>query len=51
MVQQVPGRSFSVTGLPITFDGQRPAVRFAAPRLGEHTDEVFGTDTKTQAAE
>lgn len=42
MVQQVPGRDFTVTGLPITLDGQRPPIRAASPRLGEHTEEVLG---------
>lgn len=42
MVQSVPDRDFRVTGLPITLDGQRPAVRFPSPKLGEHTEEVLG---------
>lgn len=51
MVQPVPGQDFRVTGLPITLDGQRPPIRFAAPRLGQHTAEVLGTDKAAQAAE
>ena len=42
MVQQVPDRDFRITTLPITLDGKRPPVRFASPKLGEHTDEVLG---------
>ncbi len=42
MVQQMPGQTFQVTGLPVTLDGQRPQIRAAAPALGEHTDEVLG---------
>lgn len=26
-------------GLPLRFDGVRPAIRSRPPRLGEHTDE------------
>jgi crotonobetainyl-CoA:carnitine CoA-transferase CaiB-like acyl-CoA transferase len=29
-------------GLPIMFDGERPGIVRRAPRLGEHTKEVFG---------
>ena len=32
----VPGEDFSLTALPLLLDGQRPALRGAAPRLGEH---------------
>jgi crotonobetainyl-CoA:carnitine CoA-transferase CaiB-like acyl-CoA transferase len=28
-------------GLPLSFDGERPPFRRAAPQLGEHTDELF----------
>jgi formyl-CoA transferase len=42
MVQDVPGRDFTLTGLPLTLDGERPQIRAASPRLGEHTDEVLG---------
>jgi len=36
IVQPVPGEDFRLTGLPLSFDGQRPAIRAGAPRLGEH---------------
>lgn len=41
MVQDVPGRDFKLTGLPLTLDGERPPIRFASPGLGEHTAEVL----------
>jgi formyl-CoA transferase len=36
MLQPVPGEDFSLTALPLTIDGERPAHRAPAPRLGEH---------------
>ncbi|MEK7344988.1 MAG: CoA transferase [Pseudomonadota bacterium] len=36
MLAPVPGEDFSLTALPLLLDGQRPALRSAAPRLGEH---------------
>ena len=33
-IQQVPGESFTLVGLPISFDGVRPQIRGAAPDLG-----------------
>ena len=35
----VPGEDFQLTGLPLSFDGVRPAYRSAAPRLGQHNAE------------
>ena len=35
-VQAVPGEDFSLTGLPLSFNGLRPAMNPGAPRLGEH---------------
>ena len=34
ILQPVPGEDFQLTGLPITIDGVRPALRSAAPMLG-----------------
>jgi formyl-CoA transferase len=34
LIQKVPGERFTLTGLPIAFDGVRPAIRGAAPALG-----------------
>jgi formyl-CoA transferase len=36
MLAPVPGEDFSLTALPLVIDGQRPALRGGAPRLGEH---------------
>ena len=43
MLQKVPGldRDVPLIGLPIQFDGVRPAFRRRAPKLGEHTREVL----------
>ncbi|RPH40076.1 MAG: CoA transferase [Burkholderiales bacterium] len=37
IVQPVPGTDFALTGLPLSFDGERPAIRGPAPRLGADT--------------
>jgi formyl-CoA transferase len=34
LMQEVPGEDFSLLGLPISFDGERPAIRAGEPRLG-----------------
>lgn len=34
MFQSVPGEDFTLTALPLSFDGERPAIRHGAPRLG-----------------
>ncbi len=39
----VPGEDYSLTGLPLTINGDRPALRGGPPRLGEHNLELFGT--------
>jgi crotonobetainyl-CoA:carnitine CoA-transferase CaiB-like acyl-CoA transferase len=36
MAQRVPGEDFTLTALPLSFDGERPAHSRVAPRLGEH---------------
>jgi crotonobetainyl-CoA:carnitine CoA-transferase CaiB-like acyl-CoA transferase len=41
LLQQVPGLSIPLIGLPLSFDGERPGPGRAAPRLGEHTKEVL----------
>jgi crotonobetainyl-CoA:carnitine CoA-transferase CaiB-like acyl-CoA transferase len=38
LVQAVPGTSMKFLGLPLSFDGQRPAPSAAPPKLGEHTE-------------
>ena len=42
MVQPVPGMDLELMGLPISFDGKRPAIRRAPPALGEHDGEIKG---------
>jgi len=42
MVQPVPGTDLELMGLPISFDGKRPAIRRAPPALGEHDGEIKG---------
>ena len=41
LLQQVPDSAMKFIGLPVSFDGIRPAVRSRPPRLGEHTGEFF----------
>ena len=35
ILQDVPGEDYRLTGSPLSFDGVRPAIRNAAPRLGD----------------
>jgi crotonobetainyl-CoA:carnitine CoA-transferase CaiB-like acyl-CoA transferase len=41
MLQESPDGRLTIMGLPLSFDGERPPFRRAAPQLGEHTDEVL----------
>lgn len=41
LLQDVPGEDFQLTGLPLSFDGERPRFQSAAPRLGEHNAQGF----------
>jgi crotonobetainyl-CoA:carnitine CoA-transferase CaiB-like acyl-CoA transferase len=43
LMQEVPDSAMKFIGLPLSFDGERPAIRSRPPRLGEHTDTVFKT--------
>ena len=36
IIQHVPGESFTLTGLPLSIDGERPAITGPAPELDEH---------------
>jgi crotonobetainyl-CoA:carnitine CoA-transferase CaiB-like acyl-CoA transferase len=38
MVQPVPGDTATLMALPLSFDGARPTIRLAPPRIGEHDD-------------
>lgn len=40
MVQPVPEIELDLMSLPLSLDGQRPAIRSRAPKLGEHNVEV-----------
>jgi len=42
MFSTVPGEDYTLTGLPLTINGNRPQVRGGPPRLGEHNLELFG---------
>jgi len=42
MIQPVPDLGLDLMGLPISFDGARPAIRRPPPRLGEHNGEILG---------
>ncbi len=44
LVQDVPDSAMKFIGLPLSFDGMRPAIRGRPPKLGEHTNEIFKTD-------
>ena len=42
IIQRLPGDDYDIVSLPISFDGRRPPIRRAPPRLGEHNAEVRG---------
>ena len=41
MLQESPDGRLTIMGLPLSFDGERPPFRRAAPQLGEHSDELL----------
>jgi len=41
LMQDVPASTMNFVGLPLSFDGARPAIRSRPPGLGEHTDDIF----------
>jgi crotonobetainyl-CoA:carnitine CoA-transferase CaiB-like acyl-CoA transferase len=41
IMQQSPDGDITLLGLPLSFDGVRPAFRKAPPKLGAHTSEIF----------
>lgn len=49
ILQPGPEGAFPTVGLPLTFDGERPAYRAAAPTLGQHTADWLPTAAKEQA--
>jgi len=46
LMQEVPASAMKFIGLPLSFDGTRPAIRSRPPRLGEHTQQIFKTKEK-----
>ena len=44
IIQQGNEGGPSLMGLPLSFNGERPPLRRYAPKLGEHNDEIKGTD-------
>ena len=40
MLQNLPGDSLRLVGMPLRFDGERPPLRRSAPSLGQHDAEV-----------
>ena len=43
MLQPVPGAdNLELVALPLNFDGEKPKIRRAPPKLGEHNAEVRG---------
>ena len=41
ILQPVAGEDYTLIGLPLSFDGERPPIRRRAPGLGEHTDDII----------
>jgi crotonobetainyl-CoA:carnitine CoA-transferase CaiB-like acyl-CoA transferase len=42
MLQHAPGSDLALLGLPLSFDGARPAMRSPPPPLGDATDDILG---------
>jgi len=40
IIQPIPGDDYEVVALPVSFDGERPPIRRAPPRIGEHDAEL-----------
>jgi crotonobetainyl-CoA:carnitine CoA-transferase CaiB-like acyl-CoA transferase len=47
MMQESPDGRITLLGLPLSFDGVRPAFRKAPPALGAHTSEIFPASSKS----
>ena len=43
ILQDVPGEDYQLTGSALSFDGVRPAIRNAAPRLGDGTAQALAS--------
>jgi crotonobetainyl-CoA:carnitine CoA-transferase CaiB-like acyl-CoA transferase len=48
MLQESPDGRLTIMGLPLSFDGERPPFRRAAPQLGEHTDELLASPAQAK---
>lgn len=48
MLQESPDGRLTIMGLPLSFGGERPPFRRAAPQLGEHTDELLAPPAQTK---
>lgn len=46
LLQQVPGSSIPIIGLPVSINGRRPEPRSAPPALGADTAEVFANTAR-----
>jgi crotonobetainyl-CoA:carnitine CoA-transferase CaiB-like acyl-CoA transferase len=46
MMQESPDKRITLLGLPLSFDGVRPAFRKDPPALGAHTSEIFPASSK-----
>lgn len=44
ILQHSARTNLTLVGLPVSFDGARPALRHEPPKLGEHTQQVFEGD-------
>jgi crotonobetainyl-CoA:carnitine CoA-transferase CaiB-like acyl-CoA transferase len=50
ILQKAPDLDLTLVGLPIEFDGKRPAFRSSAPTLGQHNDLLAEPDSRKKAA-
>ena len=48
MLQESPDGRLTIMGLPLSFDGERPPFRRAAPQLGEHSDELLAAPAQAK---
>ena len=44
MMRTLPGSNLKIAGLPVSFDKQRPVPRGDSPKLGEHNNEILGSN-------
>ncbi len=50
ILQKSPTGDIELVGLPISFDGERPGFRKAPPELGQHNQEILGSECGTAPA-